>query len=281
MDGQGALQPFSIHPVTPAIGAEIRGLDLAGDLDDACIRALREAWLEHVVLFFRDQHLSAEQHVSLACRFGEPHLPAVTTRHGGPPELVVLNQTSPRGDGADRWHSDEAYLPEPPMGTILKAVELPEVGGDTLFANMAVAYDLLPSSLKAEIEGMQAVNDITPAAERAIAGGHMEADLTELQKAFPPCVHPVVRTHPETGRKTLYVNTNATTRILGISEEESERLLALLFSQATSPDVQCRFRWRECSVAFFDNQAAQHYAVPDYTTRRVMHRVTIRGDKPY
>jgi taurine dioxygenase len=274
------MHAFSIHPVTPAIGAEISDLDLASALDDACIEALRAALLEHVVLFFRDQELTPEQHVALARRFGEPHVSAVTTRHGGPPEIVVLNQTAPRGDGADRWHSDEAYLPEPPMGTILKAVELPALGGDTLFANMAAAFDALPPTLQSEIDGLRAVNDITPAAQRAIDGGHMETDLAALQQAFPPSVHPVVRTHPETGRKTIYVNTNATTRILDVPAEESKRLLGRLFAEATSPDVQCRFRWREGSIAFFDNRAAQHYAVPDYDVRRVMHRVTIRGDRP-
>jgi len=274
------MQSFEIHPVTPTIGAEIGPLDLATDLDEEVIRALREALLEHVVLFFRDQKLSPEQHVALARRFGEPHLAAVTTRHGGPPEIVVLNQSAPRGDGADRWHSDEGYLPEPPMGTILKAVELPPVGGDTLFSNMATAFEMLPEDLKEEIDGLRAVNDITPAARRAIDAGHMEADLAEVQKAFPPSIHPVVRRHPETGRKTLYVNGNATTRILDLPEDESDRLLERLFAQAALPDVQCRFRWRPGSVAFFDNRAAQHYAVPDYTARRIMHRVTIRGDRP-
>jgi taurine dioxygenase len=195
--------------------------------------------------------------------------------------MVVLNQTAPRGDGADRWHSDEAYLPEPPMGTILKAVELPAVGGDTLFANMAAAFDALSPAFQGYLEGLRAENDIAPAAERAINKGHMKADLADVQKAFPPSIHPVVRTHPESGRKAIYVNTNSTTRILDLSEGESEWLLRGLFEHTRSPDFQCRFQWQPGSVAFFDNRTAQHYAVPDYTSRRMMHRVTIRGDKPF
>jgi len=275
------MQSFSIHPVTTTIGAEIRDIDLGAELDGALVRALRDALLEHVVLFFRDQELTPEQHVALACRFGEPHVPAVTTRHGGPPEMVVLNQTAPRGDGADRWHSDEAYLPKPPMGTILKAVELPAVGGDTLFANMAAAFDALSPAFQGYLKRLRAENDIAPAAERAINKGHMKADLADVQKAFPPSIHPVVRTHPESGRKAIYVNTNSTTRILDVSEDESEWLLRGLFEHTRSPDFQCRFQWRPGSVAFFDNRMAQHYAVPDYTSRRMMHRVTIRGDKPF
>ena len=212
---------------------------------------------------------------------GPVSVPPFAPRYGTDPELVVLDQVSPKGEGADEWHSDNTFMAEPPMGSILKAVQLPTYGGDTCFASMHAAYDALSNAMKRMLDGMEAVHDITQPLQKAIDAGHSEADLAEVQRKWPPVVHPVVRTHPKTGRRALFVNGNSTTHILGLSARENDALLPFLIDHVRSPEFQCRFRWERHSVAFWDNRSTQHFAVPDYGERRVMHRVTVGGDKPF
>jgi taurine dioxygenase len=272
---------LQIEPMTAAIGAEISGVDLRQPLDPEQHAAIREALLRHIVLVFRDQWLDEAQHIAFARQWGDVHLPPVPTKHGGPPEINVLDQLNPKGDGADLWHSDNSYIAEPPMGSVLKAVQIPRVGGDTCFANMYAAYDSLSEPMKRYVEDLIAVHDVTASLQRAVDRGNSDFDIEAMQRKMPPVEQPAIRTHPETGRPLLYVNPASTSHIKGVSQRESEAILALLYDVPRSPEIQCRVRWRAGDVVFFDNRCAQHYAVPDYTERRVMHRVTIKGDRPF
>lgn len=274
------MSRIEILPVTPTIGALVRGVELGGSLAAGELRTLEQALLDHHVLFFRDQELTPEQQIAFARNFGPIGIPPFAPRYGRNPELIVLDQRSPKGEGADNWHSDNTFMREPPMGSILRAVLLPPLGGDTCFANMVAAYEALSSPIQRLISGLRAVHDITKPLQKGIAAGHTTANLEEMQKQWPPVDHPVVRTHPRTGRKALFVNGNSTTRILGLSERENDVLLPFLIDHVRSPEFQCRFRWEVGSMAFWDNRSTQHFAVPDYAERRVMHRVTIAGDLP-
>jgi len=274
------VSAIEILPVTPAIGALVRGVDLREPLAPEAVRTLEDALLAHHVLFFRDQHLSPEQQIAFARHFGPISIPPFAPKYGANPELIVLDQKSPKGEGADNWHSDNTFMREPPLGSILRAVLLPPQGGDTCFANMVAAYEALSTPIQRLICGLRAVHDITKPLQKGIAAGHTTASLEEMQKKWPPVDHPVVRTHPATGRKALFVNGNSTTRILGLSERENDLLLPFLIDHVRSPEFQCRFRWEVASIAFWDNRSTQHFAVPDYAERRVMHRVTIAGDLP-
>ena len=271
---------LEFRPVTRVVGAEVVGVDLGEKLADDVRSELEAGLLRYGVLFFRYQPISPEEQLAFARQMGQIQVPAFVPKYGTNPELVVLDQVSPKGEGADNWHSDNTFMPEPPMGSILKAVELPEVGGDTCFANMHAAYDALSPRIRDLIDGLEAVHDITKPLQKAIAAGHSDANLAEVQAKWPPVVHPVARTHPLTGRKALFVNGNSTTRLVGLSERENDALLPFLIDHVRDPVFQCRFRWDTHSVAFWDNRSVQHYAVPDYDTRRVMHRVTLDGEKP-
>lgn len=272
---------IQLRPITGVIGAEVSGVDLREQLDEGTVADIRKALLDHQVLFFRNQPITPEQHVRFARAFGELHLPPVQTKHSPWPELNVLDQVSPRGEGADNWHNDNTYVAEPPMGSILHVVQVPSVGGDTCFASMTAAYDALAAPVRRMLDELVAVHDVTKSLTKALAYGHLDRDIDDMRKKMPPVQHPVVRTHPETGRRALFVNPNSTVRIVDVSESESNAILEFLYEHVKSPDFQCRFSWDESSVVFLDNRAAQHYAVPDYAERRVLHRVTIKGDRPY
>lgn len=275
------MSSIEIRPLTPAIGAEIHGVDLRQPLGSDEVSQIRKALLDHLVVFFRDQDITPAQHVAFGRQFGELCFPPFMTDHGDDPEILVLDQKAPRGEGTDTWHSDNTFMSEPPMGSILKAIELPPVGGDTCFASAYAAYDSLSPAMQDFVAGLTAIHDLTATLERANAAGHTQADVQAVLEKSPPVEHPVVRTHPETGRKALFVHANSTTRIAGLSKEENDLLLPFLWNRIDSPEVQCRFQWAPHSIAFWDNRAAQHFAVPDYPERRVMHRVTLAGDRPY
>jgi taurine dioxygenase len=271
---------MALTPLTPTIGAEVAGFDLAGGLADADVDAIRQALLDHLVLFFRDQPMSVEQHLDLARRFGEIDHPPFKSAGAEHPDVTVLDQSAPKGEGADSWHADYTHRAEPPMGSILRVVQLPEEGGgDTCFASMYAAYEALSSAMQRFLDGLTAVNTLQMMAERArrVSGVTLSEDTSG---GYPSTVHPVVRVHPETGRKLLNVNANWTSEIVELGEAESRGVLDLLFAHIRSPDLQCRFRWAAGSVAFWDNRAVQHFAVADYRSRRVMQRVTIQGDRP-
>ena len=268
---------LTVTPLTPVIGAEVDGIDLREPLDPAVFDELHRALLEWKVLFFRQQHLSSEQHRSFARLWGElevhPFLPA-----GAAPEVVRFEKGADQKGYENIWHSDVSWREIPSLGSVLRCLECPAVGGDTLWADMAVAYDGLPDDVKARIDGLDAVHDFS----NSFGLGLSPDDLAAMQTKFPPAVHPVVRAHPETGRKTLYVNGIFTSHIVGLERADSDALLAELCIQAQVPEYQCRFRWQPGSLAIWDNRATQHYAVSDYwPARRVMERATIIGDRPF
>lgn len=268
---------ITVKPLTAVIGAEIQGVSLADDLPDDTVEEIRHALLDHLVIFFRDQNITDEQHLAFAQRFGPLSISPLATKYQDSPSVTVLDQVNPKGEGADEWHSDNTFMERPPMGSILRAVKLPKVGGDTCFASMFAAYDALSPTLKDFVDGLRAVHDVTQPMRKAVAAGHTNLDLDEMQTRCPAVEHPVVVTHPESGRRALFVNRNSTTHIVGITERENEMLLPFLLDHVRSPEFQCRFHWEENSVAFWDNRSVQHYAVADYTERRVMHRVTVDG----
>jgi taurine dioxygenase len=269
---------FDLKPVTSAIGAELIGLDLRRPLSDEVFSKLEAALLEHLVLFFRGQQIEPEQQVTIAKRFGEIDIHPFGRHLDTNPSVGLLDQTQPKRDGANRWHTDSTFMPNPPKVAILHAVSLPPTGGDTNWSSMYAAYEALSPPMQQALEQMTASHDVTGPLVRAIQGGHSVGGLEEVQATWPARSHPVVCRHPQTGRKLLYVNSNFTTHIEGVSEAESEALLRFLLEWVRSPEFQVRFRWEPDSVAIWDNRCTQHFAVADYIERRVMHRVTVAGD---
>ena len=273
---------LDVRPLSGALGAEIFGIDLTQELSDATVAAVRAAWLEHCVVFFRGQTLPPERLLALAGRFGEPiEYPFVKGLEGFPQITPVIKLEHEKGNFGGLWHSDTAYLERPPMATMLIARETPPRGGDTLFANMYLAYETLSDGMRRLLDGLIAVNssakaDVTRTREDRIK----DSGKTEAKKEYV-AEHPVVRTHPETGRKALYINGGHTLRFKDMSVEESAPLLSYLLQHAVRPEFTCRFRWEPGSLALWDNRCAQHNPVNDYHGhRRVMHRVTLAGDVP-
>ena len=257
------------------------GLDLAEPLDDKTKTLLSEALIDWKVLFFRNQNVTPSQHVEFASNFGELEVHPFAGHHDGHPEVMVLHHDEAAAvDGAYReniWHSDVSWREVPSMASVLRAVEVPAVGGDTLWSDMYAAYEGLSAGMRAFIERLTAVHDFMPAFGRLLS----PETLAEMRAKYPPVEHPVVRTHPVTGRKLLYVNCSFTVRIVGMDLDESRDLLAHLTTRATLPEHQCRFHWRPGSIAMWDNRCTQHYAVQNYwPERRIMERVTIIGDRP-
>lgn len=275
------MDVLEITAMEPSLGAEVSGVDLRRPLEDPVRAAIRAALLEHLVLVFRGQHLTPEEHVAFARQFGELHYTAVPTAHGGPPEVNVLDMSAPKGNGSDRWHTDSLFLPNPTDATFLNAVMMPSSGGDTCFANMYDAYANLSEPMKRYLEGLQAVNDVSTTLRLAVEKGNSDFDVAEMQRRLPPVVHPVVRTHPETGRKILFVDSATTAYIVGLSRKESDMILNHLFAQAHDTMIQCRVRWQPGDLVFYDNRCTQHVAVPDYRERRIMHLVSITGSRPF
>ena len=276
------MSDIGIHPISGALGAEISGIDVSRDVDDQTLGLLRRAWLEHLVLFFRDQRLTPAQFLAFARRFGEIiEYPFVKGLEEHPEIIPVVKLAHERINFGGVWHSDTAYLDVPPMASMLLAHEVPPAGGDTLFANMYLAYDALSEGMKRLLADLSAVNS----SSKADASRTREDRIAERGRADARTVyeasHPVVRVHPETGRKALYVNVAHTVRFDGMTEEESAPILAFLYRHQIRPEFTCRFRWQPGSLAFWDNRCAQHNAVNDYAGhRRVMHRVTLAGDVP-
>ncbi len=272
---------LEIAPVAGALGAEISGLDLSQPLADDTIIALRQAWLEHLVIFFREQRLSPPQFLAFARRFGEAvEYPFVKGLDEYPEIIPVLKLEHERINFGGVWHSDTAYLDVPPMASMLVAREIPPYGGDTLFANMYLAYEVLSDGMKAMLDGLLAVNSSAKADASRTREDRMKDSAREAKKEYV-AAHPVVRRHPETGRRALYVNVAHTVRFDGMTEEESAPLLDYLFRHAVRPEFTCRFRWRPGSIAFWDNRCAQHNAINDYGGyRRLLHRITLAGDRP-
>ncbi len=273
-----AESPLVIERLTPGIGAEVGGVDLSRPLSDDTVAAIRGALLAHRVIFFRDQPISSAEHVAFGRRFGTLEIHPFTPNKPGHPEIILLANGPENRSRINVWHSDVTWRVEPSLGSILKAVQVPEVGGDTLWADMVAAFEGLPDEIRRRIDGLFAIHDFTHSFGRRMA----PAELAAMQQKYPAARHPVVRTHPETGEKALYVNAAFTREIEGMKADESRDLLRLLYAQARVPELQVRFRWRPGSIAFWDNRASQHYPVSDYwPARRLMERVTVVGDRPF
>ncbi len=273
----GSYVHFEPHLLSPIIGAELIGVDLAGPLDDSLIAEVRRALLEFKVVFFRDQRIDRVRHIEFARRFGELEIHPATPRDAEHPEVLRIEH-GPNSRGTENnWHSDVTWREQPSLGSILRAIELPPVGGDTLFSDMYAAYDGLSPEMQRFACGLTAVHDIA-----RVFAGKLGRKAEDLHEKFPPMEHPVVRTHPETGRRLVYTNVAFADRIRGLAPKESDWMLERLNATANNPDNQCRFRWAPGSLAFWDNRACQHFAASDYfPERRVMERVTIAGDRPY
>lgn len=272
----GDFTQFDARPLSPAIGAELIGADLAAP-SDTLVEEVRAALLQFQVVFFRDQDITRSQHIKFARAFGELEIHPATPKDQ-PDREVLRIVHGPNSRGMENaWHSDVTWREQPSLGSILRAIELPEVGGDTLFSNMVMAYEDLDEDLKTRLCGMTAVHDIA-----RVFAKRLGKDAAALHEKFPLMEHPVVRTHPETGKRLIYVNTAFTDHIKGMDRDESDALLKFLYSRAAIPEYQCRFRWAPGSIAFWDNRACQHYAASDYfPNTRIMERVTIAGDRPY
>jgi taurine dioxygenase len=277
LDAAHAL--FEIVSLQPSLGAEIRGIDLRDPLDDATRDALRAALLHYRVIFFRDQPLSREQHIAFGRAFGDLETHPVFS-HPDYPEILPLIADEFRGryraSTDSNWHADTTFRDNPSAASILRAHVSPPLGGDTVFANAVAAYETLPEEVKAEIDGLTAIHDPSI----FIQFLHTEEKKEALRSQYPEVEHPVVRIHPETGEKVLYVNSVFTRRIKGYDRARSDALLKRLFDQVKRPEFQVRWSWRPHSIAFWDNRATQHYAVPDYAEARHMERVTVVGDRP-
>ncbi len=268
---------LDIRPLTPAIGAEIYGIDLAAPHIADHIPAIRAALLTHKVIFFRDQHITAAQHIAFARHFGDLEIHPATPKDQPNPEILRIAHGPDSRGSENNWHSDVTWRERPSLGSILRAIEVPEVGGDTLFADMHLAFLSLSPEMQRIARSLTAVHDIA-----RVFAKRLGKAAEELHAKYPPQRHPVVRTHPETGAPTLFVNGGFTSHIEGLSPLESERLLAHFYATASNPERQCRFRWQPGSIAFWDNRATQHFAASDYfPARRVMERVTIAGCKPF
>jgi len=271
------FERIGLRPLAATVGAEVEGVDLREPLDGETFAEIRRAFLAWRVLFFRDQPISAEQHVAFARRFGELEgHPVLPTRDAGG-ALVIFAKDAETTGYENLWHADVTFRECPALGAMLRAVEVPALGGDTLFADMVAAYEGLAPETKRRIDGLRAIHDFGTSFGLGLPAEERERKRREL----PPVSHPVVRTHPETGERALFVNPIFTDHVEGVSAAESDALLEQLFREAQVPEYQCRFRWTVDAIALWDNRAVQHYAVNDYwPARRVMERATIAGDRP-
>ncbi len=270
---------MTVTRFAPALGAEVRGLDLSRGIDEAAAADIRGALLEHGVLFFRDQReIPPAVHVDIGRRFGPLHTHPAAPQMPGFPEVFVIHahKDSTVANG-EFWHSDVSCDVAPPLGTMLQVHVLPEIGGDTMFANMYAAYDALSDPMKTMLAGLTA----THASEHVYRGRYADRGVDDTGKRYPSACHPVIRTHPETGRRAVYVNRTFTTRINELGDRESEAILKLLFEHCEHVDFQIRFRWQQNDVAFWDNRCVMHRAIWDYWPHeRKGRRVTIAGDRP-
>jgi taurine dioxygenase len=275
-------QRLVVTRASGSCGAEVSGLDFRRGLDGATAAALRATWLEHGVLFLRDVALPPREFLEFARQFGTPvEYPFVRGLDGFPQITPVVKEPHERINFGGVWHSDTAYLERPPMATMLVAREVPPAGGDTIFADARAAYDALSDGLRATLDGLRAINSSRKADASKTREDRQKERGAVTNAEVLEGVHPVVRTHPETGRRALYVNLGHTTQFEGWSVEESKPLLDYLFAHITKPEFTCRFRWAPGSLALWDNRAVQHYPVNDYHGhRREMHRITLAGDVP-
>ena len=273
--------PFEVNRLSPTIGGELLGVDLREDLTSEIKELIYEALLVYKVIFFRDQDLTTDQHIHFSKNFGDLEVHPFAPFKEGYPEVLKITHNEKSPGRENLWHSDVTWRKEPSLGSVLRMLEKPENGGDTLFSDMYAAYDDLSDEVKQRLEGAVAVHDFVGFRKRLIKEGKTPKEIDAFNKKFPMPEHPVFRTHPDTGKKVIYVNRAFTQYIKGWEENESKDMLDFLYSRASTPEYQCRFAWENNSIAFWDNRACQHYANSDYWPQvRRVERVTIVGDRP-
>jgi taurine dioxygenase len=283
-----AYQTITAEKVTGSLGAEIRGVDLSKPLSNSVADDLRRALVDHLVLFFRDQRLTPDQQIRFSRLFGPlARVPYVKPMDGYPDIIAVLKEADERkiSTFGNAWHSDFSFLDEPPMASILYGLEIPSHGGDTLWINMYDAYDALSDGMKRMLKGLRALHSGRPYGMGGVPKDLRTSRSIAIERNNPEAdrerAHPVVRLHPESGRKALFVNSIYTTRFEDMSEAESRPLLDHLYQHCLRPEFSCRFRWQPGSLAVWDNRCTMHYAVNDYDgTRRLLHRTQIQGERP-
>jgi taurine dioxygenase len=277
-----ASAAIEVRPISGSVGAEIHGVDLLHDVGDETIAAIRKAWLDHCVIFFREQNLPPARFLTFAKRFGEViEYPFIKGLEEYPEIIPVVKLEHEKTNFGGIWHSDTAYLEMPPMATMLIAREIPQRGGDTMFANGYLAYETLSDGMKRLLYGLVGINTSAKADASRTREDRVKAMVRPDAKQEYVGEHPVVRTHPETGRKALYLNVGHTLRFRDMTVAESQPILDFLFQHQIKPEFTCRFAWRPGSIAFWDNRCALHFPVNDYHGyRRAMHRITLKGDRP-
>lgn len=272
---------LQLEPYSGALGALILNVDLCCPVDDVLFREINEALLQYEVLFFHDQPLSPSNHADFAALFGSAQLHQAYPHVNDFPELTILENDRDNPSKIEMWHTDMTFRECPPLGSILHGVEIPETGGDTLFSSLSLAYEGLSSKMQTFLSGLSATHDFRFGFKESLAEPGGEERLAAMVKDNPPVIHPVVRTHPLSGKKCLFVNSLFTAKINGLKEKESRLLLDFLFDHMVQDDYTSRFKWQNHSIAFWDNRATQHKPVNDYwPQRRRMQRITIDGDKP-
>lgn len=276
-------QHITVEPSTKSIGAEISGIDLSNPLSPEIFKEIETALLEHLVIFFRDQDLSPERHIAFAEQFGKlspPHpiLPSLP----GNEQISVFENDAERPAESNVWHSDVTFQTAPVMGSVLYCKDAPPTGGDTMWSNMYLAYESIPVPLRQLVTSLSAVHSIETFGASQIYDSRVPEKMDQVRQSKPPVEHPIVRTHPVTGKPALFVNRTFTTGIIGIPKEHSASILELLYRAVEIPEFQVRMRWKKGTIAVWDNRCTQHYAVNDYYPEyRRMHRLTIQGDVPF
>ena len=287
-----AFDSITVSPMTPGLGAEVSGVDLSKPLSNRQADEVRRAFLDYSVLVFRDQDLEDPATLRRAgANFGEPmQTPFVEPMEGSPEIIDIIKEPEERGkyNFGGHWHSDVTFAPEPALGSLLYAMEVPPVGGDTTFADMRQAWDTLSDTFKGRLEGLGAIHSARRSygSQSKFKGDGKQIASMRIENAAPTAdrevSHPVMRTHPESGRKCLFVNPNYTTRLDAMTEEESKPILAALYAHALREEFQCRVRWAKATAVVWDNRCVMHRALNDYDGhRRHMRRVTLKGDRPY
>jgi taurine dioxygenase len=281
------FQHIQVRPLSGSLGAEVGGIELSKPLEDRVFKEIHGAFLEHAVLAFRGQSLSHEQQIAFGRRFGDLDVHPIAIGMEEHPEIIRV--WKPRGERASfgtSWHSDNTFFEWPSKASILYGVTIPPYGGDTLFASMERAYETLSAGMKRILDGLVAVHSAARAYDPSVTGeakyrGEAAINYRQSDAITREVEHPVVRTHPETGRKSIFVNEMFTQRIVGFSEAESQALLSFLYQHATRPDFTCRLQWQPGTLAIWDNRSTQHYALDDYAEfDRLMYRVSVCGDRP-
>lgn len=273
---------LKLKPYAGALGAVVENLDLTSTISPSVFEELNQALLEYEVLFFRDQPLEPKDHAQLASMFGEPQMHEAYPHVEGFPQLTILENDEANPSKIEMWHTDMTFRASPPLGSILHGVIVPEKGGDTMFASMSAAFEGLSPAMQDFVSGLTAIHDFSFGFQESLNEPGGRDRLAQMVIDNPPVEHPVVRTHPLSGKKGLFVNSLFTVSIKELSKKESDSLLALLFNHVVTPEYTCRFQWQPDSIAMWDNRITQHKPVNDYwPAHRRMQRITIDGDRPF